>query len=64
MTSGNKIETSNRELTDTEREEFILDNNWGFLAFAGDKPYAIPVSYFYRKGTFIIGLATPGRIMD
>ena len=64
MTSGNKIETSNRELTDTEREEFILDNNWGFLAFAGDKPYAIPVSYVYRKGTFIIGLATPGRKMD
>jgi hypothetical protein len=64
LTSGSKLETSNRELTGTEREEFIMNNNWGFLAFAGDKPYAIPVSYVYRRGTFIIGLATPGRKMD
>ncbi len=64
MASGDKIETSNRELTDAEREEFILNNNWGFLAFAGDKPYGIPVSYVYRKGTFIVALATPGRKMD
>jgi len=64
MTSDNNIEASNKELTDAEREEFIKNNNWGFLGFGGDKPYVIPVSYVYRKGTFIIGLATPGRKMD
>lgn len=64
MASGDKIETSNRELTDAEREEFILNNNWGFLAFAGDKPYIVPLSYVYRKGTLILVLQTPGRKMD
>jgi len=64
MASSNRVETSRRELTDAEREEFIKNNNWGFLAFAGDKPYGIPVSYIYRKGVFILALATPGRKMD
>ena len=50
MTSSNKIETSNRELTDAEREEFIKSNYFGFLAFAkGDEPYVIPVSYNGKK---------------
>jgi len=64
MTSGYRIETSKRELTDAEREEFILNNYWGFLAFAGDNPYTIPLSYIYRKGTILLALATPGRKMD
>ena len=64
MTSSNKIETSNRELTDAEREEFIKSNYFGFLAFAkGDEPYVIPVSYNYKKGTITIGLSS-GRKMD
>ncbi len=63
MVSGNGVESDHRELTDAEREEFIKSNNHGFLGFAGDKPYVIPVSYFYRKGTFIIGLST-GRKRD
>lgn len=63
MTSGNEIKSDHRELTEAEREEFVLNNNHGFLAFAGDKPYTVPVAYFYRKGAFIIGLATPGRKM-
>lgn len=64
MTSGNRIETSSRELTRAEREEFILNNNRGFMAFAGDKPYIVPLSYVYRKGTFLFGLQTPGRKID
>jgi len=64
MTSGNRIESSNRELTEAEREEFILNNYWGFLAFAGDKPYSIPLAYIYRKGTLLLALQTPGRKMD
>lgn len=64
MTSGNEVKSDHRELTEADREEFILNNNHGFLAFAGVTPYTVPVAYFYRKGTFIIGLATPGRKMD
>ena len=64
MTSGNEVKSDHRELTEAEREEFILNNSHGFLAFAGDIPYTVPVAYFYRKGTFIIGLAIPGRKMD
>jgi len=63
MTSGNRLESGHRELSEAERDEFLLNNYFGFLGFAGDKPYVIPVSYFYRKGTFIIGLST-GRKMD
>lgn len=64
MASGNQVETSNRELTDAEREEFLKDNHFGILSFAGDKPYGLPIGYIYRKGTFILGLQTPGRKMD
>ncbi len=64
MTSGNEVKSDHRELTEAEREEFILNNSHGFLAFAGDIPYTVPVAYFYRKGTFIIGLAIPGRKID
>jgi hypothetical protein len=64
MASDNVVKTDHRELTEAEREEFILDNSNGFLGFGGDKPYVIPVAYFYRQGTFIIGLAIPGRKVD
>jgi hypothetical protein len=64
MASGDGVESTRRELTEAEREEFIKNNYFGFLAFAkGDEPYVIPVSYDYRKGTFIIGLQK-GRKMD
>ncbi len=53
-----------RDLTDAEREEFIKDNFHGTLSFSGDKSYAIPLAYFYRKGTLIIGLTKPGRKID
>ncbi len=64
MAPGNRVESTHRELTEAEREEFIKNNYFGFLAFAkGDEPYVIPVSYNYRKGAIIIGLST-GRKMD
>lgn len=50
-----------RDLTEEEREAFLEDNLYGFLAFDGDKPYAIPVDYNYRKGTILISLDIPGR---
>jgi nitroimidazol reductase NimA-like FMN-containing flavoprotein (pyridoxamine 5'-phosphate oxidase superfamily) len=53
-----------RELTDNQKEEFLTDNVWGILSFNGDMPYAIPVGYRYRKGTFIFGLDAKGRKMD
>jgi hypothetical protein len=64
MASGDGLESTQRVLSEAEMEKFIKSNYFGFLAFAkGDKPYVIPVSYEYRKGTFIIGLSK-GRKMD
>ncbi len=40
-----------RELTDAEREAFMADNRYAAVAFAGDEPYVIVVSYRYAKGT-------------
>jgi nitroimidazol reductase NimA-like FMN-containing flavoprotein (pyridoxamine 5'-phosphate oxidase superfamily) len=49
-----------RVMTPAETDRFIAENQHGVLAFAGDEPYAIPMGYTYRKGTFIIGLTSPG----
>ena len=54
----------NRELTDAERDQFLKDNIYGMLCFGGDKPYAIPIGYFYRKGDLLLGLTKPGRKVD
>jgi len=50
-----------RDLANDEREAFLKDNIYGILAFNGDKPYAIPVDYDYRKGTILISLDVPGK---
>jgi hypothetical protein len=50
-----------RDLTNDEREAFLNDNIYGILSFNGDKPYAIPVDYYYRKGTILISLDIPGK---
>jgi len=50
-----------KDLTNDEREAFLEDNLYGILAFNGDKPYAIPVDYYYRKGTILISLDIPGK---
>jgi len=53
-----------RELTDSEKEAFIAENKIGVLAFAGDKPYAIPVAYKYIKGTMVFAVMRSGRKID
>jgi len=52
-----------RELTEAEKEAFITENRFGVLAFAGDKPYAIPVAYKYIKGTMVFAMLRAGRKM-
>ena len=53
-----------RELTDAEKEAFLKDNFWGILAFAGDKPYAIPVGYQYIKEDILLGFGPTGRKIE
>ena len=60
---GGKRET--RELTDAERDAFIADVRIGIVAFAGDKPYAVPLGSRYAKGTVLIDMSTrPGEKWD
>ncbi len=54
-----------RELTDAELAAFITDVRIGTLAFAGDKPYALPLGSRYAKGTVLIDMARrPGEKWD
>ena len=53
-----------RELTDTERGEFLTENNAGILCFAGEEPYGIPMGFMYKKGTVILGFSNGGRKLD
>ena len=54
----------NRELTEAEKEAFITENRFGVLAFAGDKPYAIPVAHHYKKGNMVFLMRRTGRKLD
>lgn len=45
------------KLTKSEIENFLKTNRHGILAFSGDKPYALPMGYMYRKGTIILAFA-------
>ena len=53
-----------RDLTDAEREEFLKENLYGILAFSSDKPYNIPMGYYYRKGALLLKFSIPGRKVD
>jgi len=53
-----------RELTDTERGEFLTENNAGILCFAGDEPYGIPMGFMYKKGAVVLGFSDGGRKLD
>ncbi len=54
-----------RELTDAERAAFIADVRTGFLVFAGDKPYTVPLTGRYAKGTMLVSMVRrPGRKWD
>jgi len=50
-----------KQLTDAEKEEFLKNNFWGILSFAGDEPYALPIGYGYKKGAITMGFAISGR---
>jgi nitroimidazol reductase NimA-like FMN-containing flavoprotein (pyridoxamine 5'-phosphate oxidase superfamily) len=45
----------------SEITAFLEENNTGFLAFAGDEPYVIPMGYTYRRETVLLGLITKPR---
>lgn len=53
-----------RELTQTQMEEFLKENNTGILCFAGDEPYGVPMGFMYKKGTVILGFSAGGRKLD
>lgn len=54
---------ANKKLTKEETERFIKNNRHGILAFAGNKPYALPMGYFYKRKTILLGLVATGRKM-
>jgi hypothetical protein len=52
-----------KNLTNTEIDTFLKDNKHGILSMAGDKPYALPMGYMYRRKTILLGLATTGGMV-
>ena len=52
-----------KKLTDREIDRFLKSNQHGILSFAGDKPYALPMGYMYKRKTILLGLATAGKKM-
>ena len=50
-------------LTKNEIDKFLKNNQHGILAMAGDKPYALPMGYMYKRRTILMGLVTTGRKM-
>lgn len=53
-----------KNLTKNEIDKFLKNNQHGILAMAGDKPYALPIGYMYKRKTFLLGLVTTGRKMS
>ena len=52
-----------KNLTKNEIDKFLKNNQHGILALAGDKPYALPMGYMYKRRTILMGLVTTGRKM-
>jgi nitroimidazol reductase NimA-like FMN-containing flavoprotein (pyridoxamine 5'-phosphate oxidase superfamily) len=52
-----------KNLTKREIDTFLKDNQHGILSMAGDKPYALPMGYMYRRKTVLLGLATTGGMI-
>jgi len=52
-----------KKLTKTEIDKFIRDNQYGILSMAGDKPYALPMGYMYKRKTLLIGMAVSGGMV-
>ena len=51
------------KLTKKELDKFIKDNQYGILSMAGDKPYALPMGYMYKRKAFLIGMAASGGMV-
>ena len=49
-----------KKLSKVEIEKFIKDNQHGILSMAGDKPYALPMGYLYKRKTFLLGVVATG----
>ncbi|MBW2652758.1 MAG: pyridoxamine 5'-phosphate oxidase family protein [Deltaproteobacteria bacterium] len=52
-----------KSLTKNEIDKFLKNNQHGILSMAGDKPYALPMGYMYKRRTILMGLVTTGRKM-
>ena len=52
-----------KNLTKREIDKFLKNNQHGILSMAGDKPYALPMGYMYRRKTILLGLATTGGMV-
>lgn len=52
-----------KKLTRKEIDTFLKNNQHGILSMAGDKPYALPMGYMYRRKTILLGLATTGGMV-
>ncbi len=50
-------------LTAREIDRFLKNNQHGILSFAGSKPYALPMGYFYRRKAILLGLAPDGGMV-
>jgi nitroimidazol reductase NimA-like FMN-containing flavoprotein (pyridoxamine 5'-phosphate oxidase superfamily) len=52
-----------KKLTAHEIDTFLQSNQHGILSMAGDKPYALPMGYIYRRKAILLGLATAGSMV-
>ena len=52
-----------KNLTKREIDTFLKSNQHGILALAGDRPYALPMGYLYKRKAILLGLATAGSMV-
>ena len=52
-----------KKLSKNEIEKFLKNNKHGILSMAGDKPYALPMGYMYKRKSILLGFVTTGRKM-
>jgi nitroimidazol reductase NimA-like FMN-containing flavoprotein (pyridoxamine 5'-phosphate oxidase superfamily) len=45
-------------------EQVLCEGDVGYLAFAGDEPYVIPINYAYCNGRILFHCALEGRKLD
>jgi hypothetical protein len=52
-----------KDLTKSEIDKFLETNLHGILSMVGNKPYGLPMGYYYKKKTVLLGLMPTGRKM-